>query len=339
MDDRPCDGSPARDWPAKNMRAVTHLSVARPDRAFDHKALFYENESGFLEGTVAFIREGLEAHEPALVMVDRTKAERLRDVLGPDSVSVQFADIREVGANPAWMIPAWRKFIERHRDSGGLRGISEPCAEGRSAAELAECQIHESLLNIAFANCGPFALLCPYDTVTLDPGLLDEARHSHPHLTDGVRERPSERYRSDDASLRFAAPLPDPPADAYKLAFDASKLRALRAFVTWHGSAAGLRGHRLDDLVLAANEIATNSIRHGGGSGVLRLWAEAGTVICEARDRGRLEWLLAGREVPHRDQHEGRGLWLTNQLCDLVQIRSCVEGTSVRLHVRAVTAG
>ena len=30
----------------------------------------------------------------------------------------------------------------------------------------------------------------------------------------------------------------------------------------------------------------------------------------------------------------GRGLWLANQLCNLVQIRSSPEGTTVRLHMR-----
>jgi anti-sigma regulatory factor (Ser/Thr protein kinase) len=231
------------------------------------------------------------------------------------------------------MIPAWRRFIERHRGSSGLRGVSEPLSPGQTPAELAECQIHESLLNLAFANSGPFALLCAYDTRTLDPEVLDEARRCHPHLTDGVRDRRSDRYRIDDAWLRFAAPLPEPPADAYELRFDSTTLSRLRAFVTWHGGALGLRGDRLDDLVLAADEIATNSIRHAGGSGVLRLWTEADTVICEARDGGRLASLLAGRERPSPDQLDGRGLWLANQLCDLVQIRSGPDGTTVRLHL------
>ena len=30
----------------------------------------------------------------------------------------------------------------------------------------------------------------------------------------------------------------------------------------------------------------------------------------------------------------GRGVWLANQLCDLVQIRSGAAGTVVRLHAR-----
>jgi Histidine kinase-like ATPase domain len=54
--------------------------------------------------------------------------------------------------------------------------------------------------------------------------------------------------------------------------------------------------------------------------------------ICEVRDRGYLDQPLAGRESPARDAEGGRGLWLANQFCDLVQIRSSEAGTVVRLH-------
>jgi anti-sigma regulatory factor (Ser/Thr protein kinase) len=314
--------------------AVTPL---RPDRewAFAHKALFYADEAAFLEGTLTFIREGVKTGQPTLVMVGRAKSDLLRTALGDASEAVQFADVSEVGANPAWMIPAWRRFVERHGGPRGLRGVSDPVLSERSPAELVECHIHESLLNLAFADAGPFSLLCPYNTASLDPQVLDEARHCHPHLTDGVRDERSERYRSDDAQLRFAARLPEPPQDAYEFAYDASTLRALRAFVTWHASSAGLRGYRLEDMVLAAHELATNTVRHGGGRGRMRIWAEGGVVIAQADDGGRLSSLMVGRVLPAPDQLEGRGLWLANQLCDLVQIRSCSEGTTVRLHVRA----
>jgi len=35
--------------------------------------------------------------------------------------------------------------------------------------------------------------------------------------------------------------------------------------------------------------------------------------------------------VPPLSTEGGRGLWLANQLCDLVQIRSAASGTAVRL--------
>jgi hypothetical protein len=54
------------------------------------------------------------------------------------------------------------------------------------------------------------------------------------------------------------------------------------------------------------------------------------------RDGGRITRALAGRERPERGQVGGYGLWLANQLCDLVQVRAFAAGGAVRLHVRFV---
>jgi anti-sigma regulatory factor (Ser/Thr protein kinase) len=74
---------------------------------------------------------------------------------------------------------------------------------------------------------------------------------------------------------------------------------------------------------------------HGGGTGTLRLWRENGSLLAEVEDRGRIDRPLVGRLRPGIAQEGGRGLWLANQLCDLVQIRSGDAGTVVRLHVLA----
>lgn len=98
-----------------------------------------------------------------------------------------------------------------------------------------------------------------------------------------------------------------------------------------HAIAAGLDPARAVDLVLVVNEVASNSLLHGGGSGTLRIWQEDGQLVCDVFDAGRFDWPLAGGQCPAPDQEGGRGLWLANQLCDLVQVRSLPGGTVVRL--------
>jgi anti-sigma regulatory factor (Ser/Thr protein kinase) len=98
---------------------------------------------------------------------------------------------------------------------------------------------------------------------------------------------------------------------------------------------AGMGRREVADLVTAASELAANSVMHGGGSGTLRLWRENGTLLAEVKDGGRIEEPLVGRLRPGIAQEGGRGLWLANQLCDLVQIRSGEGGTVVRLHALA----
>ena len=86
--------------------------------------------------------------------------------------------------------------------------------------------------------------------------------------------------------------------------------------------------------MLCADELAANSLLHGGGRGELRVWRDGAALVCEVSDTGTIDDPLAGRRVPSLDRVGGRGLWLANQLCDLVQLRSGPAGTVVRLHVR-----
>jgi anti-sigma regulatory factor (Ser/Thr protein kinase) len=91
---------------------------------------------------------------------------------------------------------------------------------------------------------------------------------------------------------------------------------------------------KVEDLVLATHELATNSLRHADGRGVLRVWRDAGAMICEVRDSGHIDEPLVGRDPPSSGQVGGFGMWLAHQLCDLVQIRSFAHGSAVRLHMR-----
>jgi anti-sigma regulatory factor (Ser/Thr protein kinase) len=249
---------------------------------------------------------------------------------------VQFFDVCEIGANPARLIPAWRRFVAAC-DAGGKRvwGIGEPMWAGRSAAEIAECHRHEALSNIAFADVPALSLLCPYDTAALDPEVIAGARCTHPTVFEGGMRRASPEFVGLDAPAgSFADPLPEPRALARTLAFGTDELTEIRRLVERRALAAGLVRERREDYVLAVNEIATNSIRHGGGGGVLRIWREPGLLICEVTDTGRIDDPLVGRRQPGGAQIGGYGLWLSNQVCDLVQVRSGPAGSTVRVHMR-----
>ena len=301
---------------------------------FRHEALFYSSPEDFLDRTSAFLREGVEAGEPALVVLSAEKIEALRSRLNGHGDSVRFADMSEVGANPARIIPAWREFVADHAGRR-LRGIGEPIWAERSPAELVECQRHESLLNLAFADAAGFYLLCPYDTGALGAPVLDEARRSHPFLASNGSHAGSHDYRGlAEVAAPFAEPLPEPACEPDTRIFQAGTLTAMRELVATRAAEAGFPAQAAEDLVLAVNEVATNSIRHAGGGGVLRIWQEGETIICEIQDRGSIDKPLAGRERPELGQLGGHGLWIANQVCDLVQIRSLRGGSVVRLHTR-----
>ena len=311
------------------------VTVSHPEEAFVHEAFLYRDSEEFLRGMLEFIRGGVEAGEPVFVVLNADKVEQLREALGEESDRVLFADMAEVGANPARIIAAWRQFVdEQGADGQPIRGIGEPIWAGRSEAELAECHRHEELLNLAFANTPAFRLLCPYDVSALDANVIEEAARTHPYVSDVESVRESESYRGlHMISAPFADPLSEPLGSADELPFDRDSLAAVRELVTERAMEAGLSHAHADVLVLAVNELATNSIRHGGGSGRLQVWEDGDFVICQVEDGGRIEEPMVGRLQPVLDETGGRGLWLANQLCDLVQVRTFEDGNVVRIHM------
>jgi anti-sigma regulatory factor (Ser/Thr protein kinase) len=304
---------------------------------FAHEALLYTGEDEFVDATAAFIREGVEAGEPVLVVVGPAKIARLREELNGEGDDVLFTDMADLGSNPALIIPAWQAFVGDHlRADRPVRGIGEPVWAGRTPDELVECQRHESLVNLAFADAPAWRLLCPYDTSTLDDPVIEEALRSHPIVVQSGERVASDRYRGlDEITREVDTPLPAPPLDAVELSFEGEELAATREVVFRRAADAGLSSSRAHDLVLAVNEVLTNSIRYGGGGGVLRMWRDDGRLVCEIEDRGRIHDPLVDRRRPEPDQPNGRGLWIANQLCDLVQLRSPTSGTIVRLHIRS----
>ena len=255
------------------MRRCSAPGDAEPAR---HEALLYDGEEQFLAGTLPFIQDALAAGDPIVVAVDEAKIELLEVRARGDAKYVQFADMREIGGNPARLIPGVASTSSTRACGPGRRvwGIGEPIWAGRSDAELVECQRHESLLNLAFADAGPLSFLCPYDTGALDAEVIAEAHRSHAALVQGGTRRRSHSFCAHEAAAPFAERLPEPRGPVGECAFAAGDLAGVRRFVARRAQAAGLAASRCDDLVLAVNEVASNSVRHGGGRGTLRIWQQ-----------------------------------------------------------------
>ena len=301
---------------------------------FSHEAFVYTTSQEFLTGTVPFVLEALERDEQVLAVLSSEKIDLLRTEMAKNVHRVRFVDMATVGANPARIMPVWMRFVDKRVAGRGVRGIGEPIHAARSSAELVECQQHESLLNHAFDSTPAFRLLCLYD-VALGPEVLEEAARSHPFVYSTGRVVPSIGWELEGGPARpYESALPSPPANFERLAFAMGQLHDLRAFVTRHAIGAGFDARRTSDVVLAVNEVATNSLRYGGQRGTLTIWRDGTTLICEVHDTGRIADPLAGQRIPSPAAVGGYGLWLVNHLCDLVQVRTGPGGSVIRLHVR-----
>jgi anti-sigma regulatory factor (Ser/Thr protein kinase) len=306
-------------------------ATLRRDR-FEHEAMLYRGDDDFLAGLLPFILDGLGADEVVIVAEPRPRLDLIRDALGDAADGVEFLDMAEVGANPARIIAVWAAVLDRHSAAGRrLRGVGEPAFVGRRPAELVECRLHELLLNHAFDDGPGWRLLCPYDQDRLPRAVTQAALRSHPVRSTSDSRQRSAGYTAGGHVAGFAEALP-PPGDAVlRGRFGPADVSATRHTVAQWARSCGLPEERVEVLELAASELATNSIRHGGGTGTVAMWLDGSAAVVEFSDTGVVTDPLVGRRTPTLEQEGGRGLYLVNQLCDLVQVRSSGRGTTVRI--------
>ena len=215
-----------------------------------------------------------------------------------------------------------RPHPARHRRAGLVRA---------AGLELIECQLHELLLNRAFDDGPAWRLICPYDEARLPRSVSTRGLEAHPICSTSSARGPSERYTPDGDSSPSPPPWRGRARASSAGVFGARDIPATRHTVAQYARTCGLSDDRVEALELAASELATNSVRYGGGSGTVAMWVQDGAAVVEFTDAGHVADPLTGRLTPSHEQEGGRGLFLVHQLCDLVQLRSSPEGTTVRV--------
>lgn len=299
---------------------------------FRHQALLYAADHECVDGVARFLREGISGSEPTLVAMPRPALDDVRDAMtGTEREQVVWHDMAEIGANPARLIPQMSAFAAQHGNAT-VRLVGQPLWPGRRAEEVEEVARHESISNLAFARRGAVAL-CPYDTRVMADDVVDSVRRTHPLLADATGRVGASPDFEDPAGFCAAHrwPLRPPPADAAAFPLNVENLSAGRDLVRDHAIRTGLTEARLGDLLVAFTEAATNALLHGSGDGTLLVWDEPPCLVIEVDGDGVISDPLAGRRLPATDGNGGRGLWLINELCDLVQLRSGPGGTTVRM--------
>ncbi|EOD57470.1 sensor histidine kinase [Amycolatopsis vancoresmycina] len=298
-------------------------------RPFRHPAFFYRGDTEFLAGVIPYLCEGLDRGEPAAVAVPGPNLRLIEKALAGRADAVRLIDMERAGRNPGAILPSvLHAFAGAH--PGPVRIVAEPIWAGRSGSEYPACVVHEALVNHAFAG-RDLAVLCPYDVGELPPPVLADAERTHPELWGLAGPFRSARFNPDGVLADFTRPL-EPPPGAVERGFDLGQLASLRGFAEIWAARHGLRRPRRDDFALAIAELTTNSVLYGGGTGVLRLWAEPAQVIGEVTDTGTITEPLAGRIPPPATTLGGRGLLLVNRLADLVRTYWIPGRTITRIH-------
>jgi anti-sigma regulatory factor (Ser/Thr protein kinase) len=301
-----------------NHRALLHAAMVRPRS---------EERSAWVAD---FVRQGLACGEAVSIGVSAAESETLRQALGDCAAQASFFDAEELGRNPGRIISAMLEFARAHAGRR-VRYISQPLRPRRSAAETAEVMRHEALVNLAFAQAN-VSIMCLYDAPGLDSSAASAIEQTHPAVYDQGQIRASGRYAGPgQVPPAFNRPLAPLSPQGTPLTYR-DDLHLVRAHVARCAREAGLPADRVGDLVIAANEVAANTLDHTAGSGMVQVWCIQDEVICQVQDSGQVADPLAGRSRPV-SEGSGHGLWVVNQICDLVEFRSGPDGTVVRMHM------
>jgi hypothetical protein len=335
---RPCpatDGNRSR-WEGTGHDRLLHgpgRGRLRPSEAHDtyrHECLLYAGTDGFLDAVVPFVRDGLARQEAVLVAVAEPRLAAVRSALAGDAERVMFADMADLGHNPALIIPAWRDFIERFGGVGHpVRGVGEPIWASRHREVIIEAQLHEALLNVAVSPDIPLWLLCPYDTVALDEQVIVEATRAHPVLVESNSYCVSHRYGgASHAGRLFCSPRGEPRGAVTPIRFDRADHGHVGDILAF-AATAGVRIDRAVKLAAAIDQVAAAADQVSPDVDI-RVWSEPAALICEVTDAATEHDPMVGRGVRSHSARD-RAVRLANGLCDLVQVRSGRTGTATRV--------
>jgi MEDS: MEthanogen/methylotroph, DcmR Sensory domain/Histidine kinase-like ATPase domain len=300
---------------------------------FVHPALFYRGTAEYLQCTVPFIRDGLAAGEPVALAVPGPNLRLILAELGSDAERVRLLDMTRSGRSSGRIIPnVLRVFADAH-PADRVRIIGEHPWSGHPAREYPACAQHETLISVALAGRS-VTMLCPYDADKVGPKTLADAEAGHLMLIDARGKRASTGFVPQRAAAdnQLCLPVVGP-----SFTFDATNHVLAGQFACDHAVRLGLGGDHAE-LKLIVGELVARSLVHGSGTGTLRTWAEQGYLVCEVRHAGHIADGLADRPLADPRRPDGRGLLLVHHLSDLVQQRSCPQGTTTRVYLRLPSA-
>jgi AcrR family transcriptional regulator len=261
-----------------------------------HEALVYSSDEEFVERVVPFLHDGLAASDPTTVVLTPSKSALLREALGQDAQRVSFADATTMYRRPAATIAEYRRYLDTELTRPGVdsvRVIAEIPLE-LTGEEYAEWMRYESMFNRGFAGY-PLWVVCGYDTRARPEQIVDEALRTHPIVsTRGSRNTNADYVETDKflgPPVRREGERADfgvNPLSRLTVAKE-SDLDQVYRVVAAAARAAGLAPSIVDDVTLAAAELARDALRGGDGETSVQVTRDGAQWHCDVTDRDSTE--------------------------------------------------
>jgi len=296
--------------------------------ALRHNALVYESQDEFVAVSLPFLKEGLEEGEGAIVAHTRPGLAMMREALGPDAGQVIFVDVSSAYTRPARTLAGYhRVFVEQLQKTPSLRAVAD-VQFGLDPGERDLWMGYEAVFNCSFAHL-PAWVVCAYDTNGTPDPIIEGVWRTHPEVVAGDTWNTSDLYEDPDNLLREIAAEPAPVAGLRSMPFGRDP-EQLRERLAHELVAEDVTEGKVVDMLVAATEVATNAVQHGGGIEDVRVGRAEGRFVCEIVDRGPgFDEPTAGYLAPR--EGIGTGLWVARQLTWLIEFFRSPAGFTTRI--------
>ncbi|WP_081898920.1 anti-sigma factor RsbA family regulatory protein [Herbidospora cretacea] len=291
--------------------------------AFTHLAVPYGTSEEYLRLVLPALIDGLRRGDRILFVAPEDNLDLVRAHLGADTSRIRCVESRDWYGHPARVLA---EYVDYARRGGPSLFVGEPT--WRSSRDAAEWARVEAIVNLVCAHLKG-AALCVYRRPA------DDALRTHPRYLDMAGEHRSRVYVPPQRMNWDPPPFPAPPESARVMEFDLPTVRDMRSFVRTTATEAGLSDDAAGSLVLAAAEIAANAVEHGAGHGTVTIWTAGTDLVCEITnpDGGGIEVEFPGYIPPEQESPRGYGLWISRQLCDLMEVQTTGRESRIRLHM------
>jgi anti-sigma regulatory factor (Ser/Thr protein kinase) len=291
-----------------------------------HHAFLYGSDEEYVARSLAFLRDGLETGEAAIVANTRDRLAMMRDAFGAEADLVTFVDVSSTYTRPAQTIAAYyATFLERLRRAPSVRAVAEG-QFGSTRSDWDEWASYEALTNLAYAHL-PVWVVCTYGADRLPQPLLEIARRTHPQLLGDAWDA-SDHFEDPRELVRSLTRPPEPLPELRSFA-PGEDLEDFRERLARELVAEDVPEAKALDMLVAGTEVAANAVRHGAGIREVRVGRIAGRFVCEVVDRGRgFDDPAAGYLAPAGGN--GTGLWVARQLTWKLESFDSPRGFTVR---------
>ncbi len=260
-----------------------------------HEALIYGSDAEYTAVLAPFLAEAVSRSHGAVAITTPDRIRLLQRALGPAGRGVTFVESGEWYRRPGATLVAWRAVLGRYPATEPVHAVGEVPFVGDEAT-VERWTRYESLFNQAFADRAGW-VVCPYDARALPPAIVAQAMKTHPVTSSRTARAPSPEYFAEPELGRPVVGTVERRSvrwgPAVELAPDFHPVELRRA-VVWAARAAGIGGDVLEDLVVAAGDVAAEG-------GTVRTGSAGAEWICEVAGGGattdRRFGVLVGRLV------------------------------------------